>query len=122
MQYGMKHSGDGVLSFKFGLWEPVYALFVPNHRYDGQKVRIVAVGEEFLVLESCRIFDGKCPKQGLSLNVFTRRKQLSPEALVRVKTIVNTATSFRFENLDVVEHSEDFPFQSDANRLIMKLF
>ena len=111
---------DGVLYHPMRATKPLLKLLVPYYRYGGVQIRIIDVNAEYFVWEYCVIFNGKCPQQGLSIGVFTKRKILSAAALKRLKAVVNSATTFKFEDLDVVDQSEDYPFQSDVDRLVVR--
>ena len=101
--------------------KPLFKVFAPNSRFDGKQTRIVAVSREFLVTESCFIFDGECPIQGLALGVYTRSKIIAPAELERAKAIVDSATCFEFEDLEKREHAENRPFESSADQSIVRL-
>ena len=120
MKFSASDHGLLTTTAPFTVQWPIFKVLVPKSRFDGMRTRIVAVGKEFLVMESCLIFDGKCPIQGLMLDVFTRSKIIPPAEFERAKAIVDSATCFKFEDLEKREHTEDRPFETGADQTIVK--
>lgn len=91
--------------------KPILSAIAPNLNQDHIEQRVIGLEGDFLVIYSCIIplEDGTCAKNGLSLEVYGKSQQLTPESLEKVKNLVK-ATCVEFENLEQIVHGKNLPF------------